>query len=313
MRELIKIFVIMFLVMLIGILIVDYFVSRPIKYIDFSACSFSCEIPDGAKTGTITEYGWHKHIFQGPGTIYISHMEVDKNPDELFTHYEQFIQSPVYTEEIKIFDNGKFYLIARGKNYRCYIYLFTVGNEIFWIEDTVKNSSILRYKHVVDHLLLTFSWKDQRPSPDLAKNLKATDAKIFRWTQDLTTLLFLILGLIAIIFFVTTVCMMWFAKVPALPNRMIRRKAEGVYIYFKGPFLTRKGTLGWVVLTDTSLIIKPLAYKKQEISGPELDKVSLESKGSRQFLKVELEKWTYHLHLPDTILWEAEIREMDRG
>jgi len=311
MKEMIRIFVIITFIEIVIVGLVLYYFSGPISYVPYEACGFSCEIPEGSKIQIVEEDSWHQHHFvkQGQGSITINHTDLFNTPEYVFTHLEKSIGNPNYSKSVNVYDNGKFYLLCSGKSTRRYIYIFTVGEEVFWMESRVGFSTLRIYKDSLDHLLETFVYHGEATSSNLKTEMESINPEIVKYSQELTFLLLFILAITVGAFALAIILMGKFSKMPDLPGEIIKRKAEGVYIVIKGPF-ARKGTMGWIALTETELLIKPLSLKLQRVGIEDLRNTEILHKRNKKYLIVKINKWTYQIALSNALMWDTEIKSM---
>jgi len=281
--------------------------DRPVSYMEYQGDGFSCQIPENATPLVFGEYDWHKHSFSEKGELYISHYRFQGTFEEELEKLGQYLKGAVFQQEIKIFDNGRFFLYARGKSWRKYVYVFSCDKEIFWVENSIGSSTLLTYKEVADRVVTTMKISGKDPDSALAAAITDINKQIVRYTQSPAVLL----GIIGFVLLATTLILpasliYLGGMVPDLEGTTIIRKERWVYVVIRGP-LKYKGTFGTLVLSMEGLTLYYFRRPLLSLSREAGEQVSVGMKGGKSFLVVEEGKQSFQIHVTDPLLWMNDI------
>lgn len=239
-------------VLLFELALFKVIVPAPVSWIEFEGDGFRCMVPAGPQS-FIEEHGWQKRIFTGMGQLYISTRPREGSPDDQIASNTQYIR-PSFEAEIKIFDDGRFFMEKYGKGRR-YIYLFTAGDRFFWVENSMRTSSLRTYKDVVDHVIASLVVDGRRISPDFAAAVKEVNRKIIWHSQSQRLLGVLMFGLpLGIVVLVIIPLVLFGGKLPDFHGRKPVKAAENLFAWFRTPF-SLNGTLAAVALFDDRFVV----------------------------------------------------------
>ena len=284
-----------------------FFFARPVSYVEYSGDDFQCMVPAGSAELVFEEDGWNKNYFSEKGELYISHYRFQGTFDEELQKLGTYLKGAVFQQDVKIFDNGRFFLYAHGKSWRKYLYLFSCGQEIFWVENTSRHSTLLTYKEVADRAVITMKIRGRGSDASLTAVVSEINGKIIRYAQSPV----LLLGILGAVFLATTLVLpgiLIYAGgiVPALEEGKIIRMERRVYVSIRSPW-TYKGTYGTLVLTTEGLALYYFRRPMVTFGKGEGNRVSLGEKGGKSFLVVQKGKQTFRIYATDPYLWMNDI------
>ncbi len=137
-------------ILLFELVIFQSIVPESVSWTQFEAADFHGSVPAGPRS-FVEEHGWHKRNFSGFGQLYISTRRFAGNAHNEILFYRQYVD-PVFEADVKVFENGRFLIEKHGKG-RKYIYIFSVDDRLFWVENYAARSSLRAFKDVVDDVL----------------------------------------------------------------------------------------------------------------------------------------------------------------
>ncbi len=303
-----RIFTIIIITDCITLALLYYLFAIPVSYKEYRGDGFSCMVPADSDAEIFQEFDWHKHYFSKKGEIYISHYWFDGTFEEELTKLRKHLKGTAFEQEVKIFDNGWFFLYAKGRAWRRYIYLFSYEKEIFWVENLCRTSTLSTYKEVADKIITTMKIKGRSTDISLPATIADINKKIVRHTQS-PDLFLSILGAILLATTLLFPALLFYlgGAIPASGLNTILRKERWVYVTIRAK-LKYKGTFGSLVLTPEGLTLYYFKKPLLSILRGEGDKVSLEEKKGKVFLALEEEKHFFSIYVADPHLWINDIR-----
>ena len=243
-------------VILGGIIAILWFIFSTIKpdsieWVSFEGDGYRCQVPAG-KPAFVEKDGWHKHIFAN-GRLYLSTRPAEGEADDQITAYRHYL-NPAYEASIPVFDHGRFFLEKRGK-YRRYVYLFTAGNTFFWVENSVRGSTLRTYKDILDDVVASLEVDGRTVSPEFKDRTDEIN-KAIRWYSQGEDLLFtLMMGVpVAIILLVAGVILPFIGKLPKFRGQRPIRTATDRFAWVRRPGRIN-GTLTALALFENRLVI----------------------------------------------------------
>jgi len=259
-----------------------------------SPYGFTCEVPEWRQTLEEGE-GWQKHVFKGPGQLYLSLRSLDGDPETLMDYYRDTFIHPVFEAGIRVFDDGRFFISTFGRSGRRYIYLFSTGERFFWAEMTSPTSSLTTFKDILDQTVTSLSVGNASPGPEFYERARALDSSILLYAQSPGVLMGLMAGLPLIVVLAFMVPVYFFAgKLPDFKGRRPVRSAEDLFAWMRRP-LGMSGTVVSLALFDdrlevynwrkARLVITPGSGSVERVSGK--DRIVI--KGGRLSVIVDLE------------------------
>jgi len=285
-----------------------YFFMRPVTYSEYRGDGFTCLVPAGESPMVFEEYGWQKHYFTGKGSLYISHRTFEGTFDEEVERLGRHLHGAAFQKKIAVFDDGWFFLYARGRSRRKYIYLFSVGQEVFWVENATSHSTLLTYKEVADRVVTSLTVNGRNSEPDLPVHISHINREIIRHTQGPLLLFGVIGGIMLIIPAVLAVVFVIAGLPPSLPpGRMPIMQEKNVYITIRGPW-KYKGTVGCLVLTPDALTLYCFKRPMLTISKEDIGKISLEETRGKPFLAIMQNGTRFHINVADARMWMTAVR-----
>ncbi len=303
-----RIMALVFLTSMGSLAVVAFFLLQPVPYKEYQGDGFTCTVPAGSPGLLFEEYGWHKHNFAGKRDLYISHRSLEGSFQEEVELLGKHLQGAAFQKRIRVFDDGWFFLFARGKSWRKYIYLFPVGQEVFWVESATRHSTMLTYKEVADRVVTSLDVGGRTCDPSLPGVIEEVNREILRYSQS-PRLLFSILAasMIGLTVFVGGILSLA-GSIPSLPSGQIPIRQEGrIYLVTRSKW-KYQGTMGALVLTSEALILYYFRRPICSLSRGEQEKLSLGDKRGKSFLEIQEGKKTFQIHVSDPHAWLNEIR-----
>ena len=284
--------------------------ARPVTYTEYHGRDFQCMVPTGSTALVFEENGWDKNVFSGKGELYISHYRFEGTFDQELQTLSKYLKGAVFQQDVQVFDNGRFFLYAHGKSWRKYLYLFSCGQEIFWVENTSRHSTLLTYKEVADRAVVTMKIGGRGSDASLPAAIAEVNGKIVRYTQSPG----LLLALLGASFLATTlvlpaVLIYVGGVVPALEESQIIRMERWVYVSTRAPW-TYKGTYGTLVLTTEGMTLYYSRWSLVSVARGEGSRVSLGEKRGRSFMVVQEGKKTFRIFVAEPYLWMNDISNL---
>ncbi len=205
----------------------------PVRWVVFEGDAFSCRVPDGPYS-KIEENGWHKNRFTGASRLYVSTRPLAGEAQEQIRHYRQYVR-PAYEAEISVFGDGRFFLEKRGKSRR-YIYLFTAGDALFWVENFVRGSTLRTYKDILDEVVASLEVGGRTVGTEFGRRVDEINRAIVWYSQGENLLLALMFGLpSAIIVFVALPILAFIGKLPKFKEQRPVRSAQNLFAWVRSP------------------------------------------------------------------------------
>ncbi len=302
-----RLIALVFFIEIASLAVVAFFFLRPVIYTEYQGDGFTCLVPADSQVMVFEEQEWHKHHFTGKGTLYISHRALKGTFEEEVEQLGKHLQGAVFQQEIEIFEDGWFFLFAGGKSWRKYIYLFSVGQEVFWVENLSRYSTLLTYKEVVDRVVATLNVHGRDSNYNLPIAIKDINRGIVRYSQS-PVLFFSLMAAIMLGLLVFIAGLFSFAgSMPSLdPGQMVIRQEKWVYVTIRGPW-KYKGTTGALVLTTEALTLYYFRRPMMTLSRGDIEKISLGEKKGKSFLMIQEDNGSFQIQVADARLWMSEI------
>jgi hypothetical protein len=248
------------LVLIIDIIIIDIIHPPAVSWTEFRGDGFTCTVPGGQRTYR-EENGWKKNIFSDYGLMYISTFPLSGNPDSALSDLRKYLK-PVYEKEIRIIENGHFFLEKAGKNLK-YVYLFTAGNTIFWLENSSAHSPLRFYKDILDDVVRSISVGSRSISSDFETTTEQINSDIILYAQSEPVF-------IAFLLAISILPVLLIVSILSLISRSARKKLtekyKGQYILIvEGAVVTKCSKLPCVILLLNDRIVYSSFRKEHEI------------------------------------------------
>ena len=224
----------------------------PVQWVSFQGEGFRCRVPSGTHS-LVEKDGWRKNVFSSAGRLYLSTRSAEGDAEDQIAAYRHYLD-PGYEASIPVFDNGRFFLEKRGK-YRRYVYLFTAGDTFFWVENSVRGSTLRTYKDILDEVVASLEVDGRAVSPEF-RNRTGEINKAIRWYSQGEELLFaLMMGIpVAIILLVALVILPFIGKLPNFRGKRPIRTAINLFAWVRRPGRIN-GTLTALALFDDRLVV----------------------------------------------------------
>ncbi|MBM4386504.1 MAG: hypothetical protein FJ088_02125 [Deltaproteobacteria bacterium] len=298
---------VLFLILAISAVVLHF--SEPPGFTKYESDGFSCEVPEGSEHSDAQENGWHKHIFKGYGDLYISHARFGTNFQAVLMDFqERFFNRTAFSQDIKVFENGKFFLNKRGKT-RSYIYVFSVGDEVFWVEMFAKHSTLQAYKEIADNVVKTFKYGSLASNASLADDIEAINKKIEIHSQSYPMFFAMMITIPLIVFAVSFAIFYFVGRMPAEAFKLkaLYRKSH-LFVNVKRRWYMNRGTPGALVVTDQFLKIYVMGREKCSIERADFDKVSAKGSFFGKYLEFPYQQATVKVYTHDADQIVRDIR-----
>ncbi len=302
-----RIMTLVFLIDLLVLAILGFFLFQPVSYTEYQGDGFTCSVPAGEQTLPFEQWGWHKHHFTGKGELYVSHRPLSGTFEEEAQELGQYLQGAAFQQEIRVVDDGRFFVFSRGKSWRKYVYLFSVDQEVFWVENLGKHSTMLTYKEVADRVLTTLVVGEQASHPSLPVAIANINREIL-WISQSPMLLFRILAgfLVGVSALVASLLSLSGAIPPRSFGPIAIRQEGNIYLVTRSPG-KYQGTFGALVLTSEALTLFCFKRPVVTLSRGEREKISLEQKRGKTFLVIQEGNKVFQIHVADPYVWMNDI------
>jgi len=303
-----RLFVLIILIDSAVLALLMYLFFQPVSYELYEGDNFQCRVPVNSEELVFEEYGWHKHYFSEKGKLYISHYIFNGTFEEEVETLGKHLKGAAFQQDVKVFDNGKFFLYSKGKGWRRYVYLFSCEKEIFWVENMIPSSSLLIYKQVADQVVTTLKIRGRASDPALPAAIADINKKIVNYTQSPSLFLWIMIILLSFTTLLLPAILLYFGgATPDLDETTLIRIERRVYVVIRAP-LKYKGTFCTVVLTLEGLALYYFKRPLMFIPRGEAQGISLVQKGMNTYLLVQAGDQSFRISVADPHLWMNDIQ-----
>ncbi len=305
MNKIIKLTSLIIGIELIILSIVFYFLSKPINYLYYEGDIFNCKIPEYSKKKIFQRGLWKIHYFFGKGHIYIAHKKIKISPEDEIRMWENYLKNSSYKKHIKVYEDGMFFLLTGKRKFRRYIYIFTVSDTVFWLENTW-NSTDRCYKDALDQILLSFKIGNFSKNQKLDFEINVINKEIIRYSQSVKVVFFMLVPIMIGIMILSVVIMIYSGRLPSRLPEMPIRKEEFVYTNFKTTFSSQY-SLSAIALFQETFQIFIFRKPKFIIKKGEFEAINLIKGRNEDFLEVKTKKCKIKLFVKSPQLWYSTI------
>ncbi len=223
----------------------------PVQWVAFQGEGFTCRVPAGPRS-LVEGNGWHKNIF-ADGRLYLSTRPAEGDAEDQIAAYRHYL-NPAYEAAIPVFDNGRFFLEKKGK-FRRYVYLFTSGDNFFWIENSIQGSTLRTYKDILDEVINSLNVGGRSVSPEFQIRKEQINKAIQWYSQGEDLLFTLMMGIpVVIILIISLVVLPFIGKLPNFRDKRPIRTATNLFAWVRRPGRIN-GTLTAMALFEDRLVV----------------------------------------------------------
>lgn len=167
------------LVIFIGfgtIAIVYFALGKPVQFTKFEHDGLKSLAPDWNATRYKLKKGWEGWRFSMGTAVFRILWRKILDPEHDYRNLVSSLNSYKYRFDVPLFDGGRYALKRYRKGYKVVV-LFRFGDRIYWIDQTT-NSTLRKYKQVVDVFLLNLKINEKAISPRAREIILSIDRQI---------------------------------------------------------------------------------------------------------------------------------------
>jgi hypothetical protein len=220
-----KITVLIFIIITIAIFgLFSLLFSLDIQYHTVSFSDITVEIPAGLSLADYEKDGWiGKEGFNRSRSRWIYCLRREGSPSRRMESY----LPKKHTYRAWMLGDVCFGVVARGKGYRRYVYLFSHGEHTYWLEGGSSASSLIQVKEAADTMLTTIRVAGMKPIQEPGRIASLASERLpFSITQSFTFFIILTVGILIFTYAVVWIISMVSTREPkayaVTPHRIIR-------------------------------------------------------------------------------------------